>query len=410
MNHNKLEPFLKAVFQLATDRCGTGFEKVITELRETREKFLKSVWVDEAPTSGTDIQLIYREIDFDTIVNMSIDYLDKQEYAKFLKALGELGLRFGQLDKSREVFQKILREYSESISQQFLGSVHQKLGDASLYQSDLDTAREHYVSAQQIHRGNDDQLHYASALNSEGIIHAEKGDTQASLTCFKDAHNIAQSLQNNELIIQTSINLANLSHLLGNYQESLMHLYATQAIVDKKDVGTLAKVNHNLGIAHKALHHSEKSMKHFDDAITLAEGANDYYLRSLSFLEKSEVLTTSGKVKEGTALVTSAFQAFSEYGDRLGMADAYKVFGTISCRRESEKMALAFFKNSLSISTELDNLLGVGETHSALGNCYLEQGNKAMAIDSFQAAKKSFKDMKAPARVSEMNTMLDKIR
>ena len=282
-------------------------------------------------------------------------------------------------------------------------------GDTSLHQSDLDTALVHYIKAQEIHLANKDDRLYASALNSEGIIHAERGNTQTSLTCFKKAHNYAQSSQDKPLIIQTSMNLANLSHTLGNYQESLMHLVTTSTLIDPADHATLAKLNHNLGITHKALHNSQQSLKYFDKAITYAESSEDYYLRSLSFLEKSEVLTRDGNLMEGTALLTTAFQAFSEYGDRLGMADAYKVFGTISGQRNTETMAVAFFNNSLRISKDSDNLLGLGETYTAMGDFYGSHGNNKQALENYSSAKEYFKTMKAEARITEIDTVINNL-
>ncbi|NQV48866.1 MAG: tetratricopeptide repeat protein [Candidatus Marinimicrobia bacterium] len=409
MNHNKLKPFLKATLGLASERCGAEFETLIADHRKSREKFLKNLWVEEESTSDVDRELVFREIDFDTIVNMATDYLNADELIRFLKDLADLSMRYGQLDKSREVLKRIIKDYSTTISQQLLGDINQMLGNTSLHQSDLDTALIYYKKAQDIHSASNDDRHFASALNSEGIIHAEKGNTQASLSCFKQAHSYAQSSQDKPLLIQTSMSLANLSHTLGNYQESLMHLQLTSALIATDDPDLLAKLNHNLGITHKALHNSRLSLKYFDKAIEYAEACGDYYLRSLSFLEKSEVLTRDGDLKEGTALLTTAFQAFSEYGDRLGMADAYKVFGSISGQRNTEKLAISFFNNSLRISKDSDNLLGIGETYTAMGDFYQSLGDTKQALASYVSAKENFETMKAEARIAEINKIINKL-
>ncbi|NQV30448.1 MAG: tetratricopeptide repeat protein [Candidatus Marinimicrobia bacterium] len=408
MNHNKLKPFLKAVLTLATERCGAEFEVLITEHRKSREKFLENLWVDKDSSLTIDQDLVFREIDYDTIVNMSIEYLNEKEFILFLKELAELSMRYGQLDKGREVLKRIIKDYSVTITKQLLGNIYQMLGDTSLHQSDLETALVHYKKAQEIHLENGDDRLYAGALNSEGIVHAEQGNTQTSLTCFKQAHNFAQASQDKALIIQTSMNLANLSHTLGNYQESLMHLVTTSTLIEPANYAMLAKLNHNLGITHKALHNSQQSIKCFDKAITFAESAEDYYLRSLSFLEKSEVLTREGNLMEGTALLTTAFQAFSEYGDRLGMADAYKVFGTISGQRNTENMAIAFFNNSLRISKDSDNLLGIGETYTAMGDFYESHGDNKQALENYASARQYFETMKAEARISEIDKIIHK--
>lgn len=409
MNHNKLGPFLNAVFELATKHCGTEFEQKVTEQRITREKFLQSLWSEDKDMAGSDTELVFREIDFDTIVNFAIEYLDDKKFAKLLYALGDLALRYGQLDKARDVFKRILHNHSNSVTTAFIGSVHQMLGDVALYQSDLDEAHAYYKMARDIHLEDGDELRYAGALNAVGVIHAEQGNTQASQICFKDAHRIAQNLNNNDLVIQTSMNLANLSHTLGNYQESLMHLVSTKGLIPASDIEMLAKVNHNLGIAHKAMHHTEKSIKCFDEAITMAESSEDYYLRTLSFLEKSEVLSSIGEVKEGSALLTTAFQAFSEFGDRLGMADAYKIFGKISSQRDADTLATAFFQNSLNISERMNNKLGSAETYTAMGEHFEQNDDTNKAMESYLSAKKNFESMEAHTRVAEINSLLNKL-
>ena len=407
MNHNKLGPFLNAVFDLAKDRCGTEFEEKVTEQRISREKFLQGLWGETKPSTDRDAELVYREIDFDTIVNMSITYLDELEFARFLKDLANLALHYGQIDKAREVLKRILRDHTESVSPAFVGSVNQMLGDAALHQSELDTAAGYFKRAKDIFLENGDELRYAGALNAEGVIYAEKGQTQASYICFKDAHSIAESLDNKDLTIQTSMNLANLAHTLGNFQESLVHLHSTSLLIEIDDSEMLAKLNHNLGITYKALHHANKSLECFDQAILLAEQSHNHYLRMLSFLEKSEVLSETGDVQRGSAMLTTAFQAFSEFGDRLGMADAYKVFGIISGRRDSEKLALAFFNNSLRIANSLDNIQGAGETHMAMAKFFMGLENREEALASYRAARASFDKMEAPARVSEIDELLN---
>jgi len=410
MNHHKLKPFLDAVFKLARERCGSEFESVVTKQRLNREKFLSSIWSENMDGSPQDSELILREIDFDTIVNISSSYLHGSAYPTFLVELGELGLRYGQIDKARELFKRILVEYDGELTQQMLGNVNQFLGEGALYQSDLDAALEYFQKAKSIHENDNDHIHYASALNAEGTIHAEKGETQTAFICFKEAHAIAQRMDNRDMIMQTSMNLANLSHSLGNYQESMIHLHSTKLLIDKDDAEMLAKVNHNLGITHKALNHTELSLKCFDQAITYAETSQDFYLRTLSFLEKSEVLCRKGEVQEGAALLTTAFQAFSEYGDRLGMADSYKVFGTLSGQRDAKSLATSFFENSLRIAKSMGNNQGLGETYTALGDFYRDDHQPEKAIESYNAAIQSYESMQAEARVIEVRQVLEKIR
>ena len=88
------------------------------------------------------------------------------------------------------------------------------------------------------------------------------------------------------------MNLGNIFHLKGSYDDSLASLMNTMELLGEEGDHTLkARILHNMGITYKAKQDDEKALECFNQSIEVSVSEQDYYLKSLSYLEKSELLS-----------------------------------------------------------------------------------------------------------------------
>ncbi len=413
MNNSELQKFVKAVFDLATERCGPEFTDKLNVIRLEREMILNDAWKDtfSAEESANAAGILFREIDFDTIIVQAGKYLDDKDYVILLLDIATSARQFGRFGKIESTTKLIIDNYSHSASQSILSAVHQLRGDTLFYRSDFNGARSEYEKSLEIFKTLKDQIGVASMLNSLGVLKIESGQpiTEAEKD-INEAKNIARSHGNNLLLSQTLLNLANIYSIEGSWEKALTHYDELSKIIDpEKQKGTLARANYGIAIVYKFQKEYDKASEYLQKCITMSNEIHNSQLKALSYLEKAEVLYYRGEYATSTALATTAFQIFSEIGDRLSLADVYKVMGMINRDAERFELALSYFENSLKINQNFNYPLSLGETHYEIGQYFTQTGKKENALDNFHSALKSFKQINASWKIAEVEKAIDAI-
>jgi len=407
MGDKNLQSFLKAVYDTAVERCGQDFADYLKQLRSERERLLKKSW-KQAPPQGLESQSeIFREIDFDTIQLHSAKFLDEQQYLELLYEIAKVSIPFGQFRRAQQLL-LILKDHSALMhNDQFMVQVHQRLGDISFYLSDFKTSLAEYDLCMDAYKKLKNPQRLAGVMLNVSIVLVEQGEVDRAESLMLEARALATEFKLKKMLIKINMNLGNIYHMKGDYDDALSHLTQTIELLDGQSDSSLhARVLHNIGLAYKGKHDEGQALEYFNQSIDLSMEAEDHYMRSISYLEKSEILYREDDLSAGTALATSAFQAFSKFGDRLSMGETYKILGMISGKRKNYRTAQAFLENSLRICKDHNKPLNVGQTQLELAQLFLDQGDRKSAIDLLKEAKASFLNMGALPRASEVDNKL----
>ncbi|MFH1213764.1 MAG: tetratricopeptide repeat protein, partial [Candidatus Neomarinimicrobiota bacterium] len=110
-----------------------------------------------------------------------------------------------------------------------------------------------------------------------------------------------------------------------------------------------------------------------------------------------------------TAFVTSAFSIFSEIGDRLSVAEAYKIMGMINRKNREYEIALSFFENSRRINEDFGNFPNLGETMFETGLLQEETGDKVSALKSFKLASDYFEKIEADEKIKSVLKNIERL-
>ncbi|MCF7826773.1 MAG: tetratricopeptide repeat protein [Candidatus Marinimicrobia bacterium] len=403
MGDTNLQSFLSAVHKLAVERCGPEFADYLLRLRSERERLLKKSWKKTTPVDLVNKTEIFREIDFDTIQLHSSKFLEELQYLELLYEIVKIAIPFGQFHKAQQLL-LLLKDHAQLLKDDhFAVKVHQRLGDISFYLSDFSTSLTEYELCMDYYIKLKNPQRLAGIMLSISVVLVEKGEVERAEKLMQEAKALATEYQLNKMLIKINMNLGNIYHMKGSYDESLSHLTQTLELLGETDDHSLrARILHNIGLAHKAKHEDAKALELFNESIDLSITAENNYMKSLTYLEKSEILYREDDLSAGTALATSAFQAFSQFGDRLSMGETYKILGMISGKRKKYRTAQAFLENSLRICSDHNKPLNVGQTQVELAHLFIEQGDNEKAIDLLKEAKASFVELHALNRVTEV--------
>ncbi len=410
MGDKNLQSFLSAVHKLAVERCGQDFADYLIQLRAERERLLKKSWKKTTPKTLVSKGEVFREIDFDTIQLHSSKFLDERQYLELLYEIAKIAIPYGQFHKAQQLL-LTLKDHSDLASDDhFAVQVHQRLGDISFYLSDFNTSLTEYELCMDYYKKLKNPQRLAGIMLSASVVLVEKGEVERAEILMQEAKALATEYQLKKMLIKINMNLGNIYHMRGSYDDSLNHLKQTLELLDENNDSTLrARILHNIGLAYKAKHEDEKALDLFNESIDLSTTAENTYMKSLTYLEKSELLYRQDDLSAGTALATSAFQAFSQFGDRLSIGETYKILGMISGKRKKYRTAQAFLENSLRICRDHNKPLNVGQTQVELAHLFLDQGDTEKAINLLKEAKASFVDLHALDRVTEVEGELSTI-
>lgn len=407
MGDTNLQSFLKAVYRLAIDRCGQDFAVYLNKLRSERERLLTKSWKKTPPEETGKETEVFREIDFDTIQLHSSKFLEERQYLELLYEIAKLAIPYGQFHKAQQLL-LTLKDHSALIEDDhFSVQIHQRLGDISFYLSDFNTSLSEYELCMDYYKKLKIPQKLTGVMISTSVVLVEMGKVEGAEDLMQEAKALATEFKLDKKLIKINMNLGNIYHMKGSYDESLSHLTQTLELLDNSaDRSIEARILHNIGLAYKAKHDDAKALEFFNRSIDLSAEVENYYMKSVSYLEKSEILYRQDDLSAGTALATSAFQSFSKFGDRISMGETYKILGMISGKRKNYQTAQAFLENSLRISKDHRKPLNIGQTLVELANLFAEQGDTEKAIELLEDAKSSFGNMAATNRVSEVEGAL----
>ena len=411
MADNSLQMFLNQVFTLTSERCGPIFTAKINLLHKKRERILKDSWKVVSPENldDQDKQIIFREIDFDTMVFHAIHFIDQEEYPTYLYEVCELAIGFGQFEKAQRLLSLIQDQYSKHADKNLFPKVHQRFGDIAFYQSDYKTSLEEYERALQLYADLNNVEGLVAIKNSMAVVKMEKGEVQVAEQLFNEALTLARREGFNDLQLKISMNLGNVLHIQGSYAKALSNFNDALALVSEEDPVARARITHNIGIVFKSQGANNRALAEFEKSIELSIEANNRYQKGLSYLEKAEVLYRNGDLLSSTALATSAFQIFSTLQDRLSIADVYKIFGLISKKRKENEVAISYLEHSKRINQDYHNPLNLGETLYELAQLYTDEENVNDALKNYNLALDEFELVNAQQKIKDVRQAIKEI-
>ncbi|MCK9244310.1 MAG: tetratricopeptide repeat protein, partial [Candidatus Marinimicrobia bacterium] len=136
----------------------------------------------------------------------------------------------------------------------------------------------------------------------------------------------------------------------------------------------------------------------------------DKYQKGLAYLLEAELFYSEGNLTSATAFATSAFVIFTEIGDRLSVAEAYKIMGMINRKNGEHEVALSFLENSRRINDEMNNFHNLAETLIEIGELHEETGDEVNALKAYKLAVDSFEKIEADEKINTVLKHIERLK
>ncbi len=405
-----LQVFLEEVSTLANKYCGRTFANKMRSLRTERERLLKNNWRKLPPEAliSAEKQEIFRVIDFDTIVLNAVGYLTEEEYVEFLFEVAEISIGFSEMEKAQRLLHMVVTKLKKFATELLLAKSHQRLGDISFYRNNWVTTLRHYKKGLDLFSKLGDKYGIAYIKISMGSTMVRQGEIINGEKLLLEAKTIAKRSNFTSLLIKVNVNLGNVYSMQGIWDKAMNCYKESLSLIGRKRNDAIrAYLYLNIAIIFKARGEYDKALEQFQKSIKFSISAEDPYKKGLSYLGEAELYCKTGDLAASTALATTAFRIFSELGDRLSVAEVYKVFGIINRENRRYDTALSYLKNSKRINEEYDNPLNLGETMVEIAKLYgVKGGETDKARESAESAIACFKKINADVKVTEAKEML----
>ncbi|OIO58797.1 MAG: hypothetical protein AUJ47_11110 [Candidatus Marinimicrobia bacterium CG1_02_48_14] len=409
MSNTSLHKFLEAVSDMASERCGQVFTDQMTNLLAERDRLFKNSWrdIDATTLSDDERKKLLREVDFDTMTSHAGQFLDSASYPNFLFQVAQTALKFGELEKASRLFIAIVTKHARFCEDFLLARIHINLSKIAYQQNNFDLAQQELKTSLRLFEKIKDTKGIISVQNRLATILIDQGKLEEGKKYLLEALEAAQNAKLNTTLASIHVNLGNVANILGKWNDAIDHFKNALQILGKDTNDSLrASLNLNLANVHMQQGNFPKAEAQIKESNLYSDRSNLRHQRGLSYLVQSEIACRKRDYSAANALVVTAFHIFSEMGDRLRVADVYRVLGMISRDSGHPEQAESYFENSRRINTDLSNPLNLGETLFELGQLYKTAGENAKATDVFREAITNFKRMNAVSRMLETEIAL----
>ena len=415
MISSKFQKYIQQISTLADRYCGADYSRKINAFRAERERILSNVWQkklvpEEIGEPGKD--RVFRDIDFDTIVHFAKKYAEDPQYLRFLYEVSEISIRFGELERGDRLLRYLVSSRKVGKDTAFLAKVQQNLGNVAFYRNEYGSAVKYYQKSLGLYSDLGDLKGIACLKNAIGATHVEQGKLGDGEKLFKEARDIATMENYGEYLSKTNMNLGNIYHMNGKFDDSIQCYQKALEVVQENggQADAIAPIYNNIALAYKSKGEYGKALEYLDKSLSLSKETNDLYTKAFSYLFQSEIYCYQKDHSRSMALVTSAFSIFSEIGDRLSMAEAYKILGMVNRDSKRYDIAESYFENSIRINERYNNLLNLAEAQIELSRLYQVTGDKSKTKKYLQQPLKIYQKMEAHNRAESVAKDLEKLQ
>lgn len=402
--------FLKEVLHLCSTYCGDKYTEEINTIRQERERILNNYWREEPFPASSQKDEIYRDIDFDTALHYTHKYLDDRHFAKLAYSLADLAVTYGEFNQGLALLQAITCTYHQATDPETLALAHYKIGNINFLRNEHAEAESQFLKCLAIMEQEHNPKIVAMLNNARGILKVNANYIDDGIKFFEEAIKAATKIGADEICGNAHMNLGNTYHLRGEWDGAMRHYQEALQIFEKAHQhDQLAFINLNLTIAYKCLNDLNKAEECLRKAMELSRETNNKYQKGLGYLLEAELHLLHNETAAAIGFVTSAFAIFTEIGDRLSVAESYKILGIINRINKEYLVAQSFFENSRRINEEIRNLSNLAEVLIEIGKLYEVTDEKARAVTVYREAIDCLQKIGAQARISRVTALMENL-
>ncbi|MDD5230947.1 MAG: tetratricopeptide repeat protein [Candidatus Marinimicrobia bacterium] len=409
---NKL--FIDDIVNLGLKHCGQEYIEKIAILRSERERILHNIWRDDVIPEKFEPcrkETFYRDIDYDTAIHYARKCLDDYKYLKYLNEVADLAINYGELNRAENLINRIIHRYLKVADNELLAAAYHKLGDITLIRNDYITSETDFKKSLQYYTSIKNPKAMAVFTNASGIIKIQLNKIDQGITLFKKAIKLCQTAGDNITLEKVYSNLGNAYAVRGKWNQALQNYTLALNVKNiQNQKTTLTDIYSNLALTYKHKNDLSRAWENLKKSLELIEETKNKYQKGLAYLLEAELFYSEENLTSATAFATSAFVIFTEIGDRLSVAEAYKIMGMINRKNGEHEVALSFLENSRRINDEMNNFHNLAETLIEIGELHEETGDEVNALKAYKLAVDSFEKIEADEKINTVLKHIERLK
>jgi putative nucleotidyltransferase with HDIG domain len=315
------------------------------------------------------------------------------EYAAALECFAEaarIGREQGQLGPSAVALRRAGHVYSK------MGEWSQALAH---YQQSIETAKE-----------VGDMVAMANAMCAMGTMHLERGEWEQVKSCYEKALEIATERKDPQLRSQVLNNLGAMNNILGEWREAIWCYEKSIPLLRSiHNMRGLAETYNNLGMTYRDKDDLRVANRYFRMSLELAKQEGDIRLAATINLNRVEASLRLGELEDARERCEEAFEILNRINDKLGIAEAVKLYGVIYRKMKKYSLAMHHLQESVRINTECENPLGAAEALRELGLLHLSKGDSREALSTLGKSFRIFKELKAKKYLEDVDRRMQEL-
>ncbi len=309
---------------------------------------------------------------------------DKSKCSDIHSRMADLLYNEGNLDASREYYEKSIKYAEESGNMKVLANAFMGISEILRIRSEYKECIEYADKLKLIAEKNNDYEHIIHALLIKGAINITMGKQKDAKKDLFEAENISKKYKDKNLYESVYRNLGNYCWYLGKYDKAIEYFNKAIYIAKKKhSIEHLCGSYANIGGVYWYKGDIKKAKKYYEKALNIAKKAGIKRIVSLITGNMASIYITKAEYKKAINMLNFKMKVTGEMGDRRGKALAKLNLGSIYFRKEDYKRAEELYNEVLVVFRLLDTKYGMGVTLGNLGEVYLINGKVDKAMECF---------------------------
>lgn len=286
--------------------------------------------------------------------------------------------------------------------------VLRRTGNVYYYRGDLDLAAQLYQSSCAVAEARGNAKDVASALNGQAATYQMLGQLDFAEACYLRALAVAEEIGHTRLAANIEQNLATIACMQGDCARALQRYQAVmQRYEASGDTQGLAGVLNNIGMVHSDLREWDEAEAAFERALICAQQRNDTEVVGTIQLNRADMFVQQDRFDDARLCCDQAFELFGRLGSRLGLGEAYRVYGTIFRAAGKLQLADAHLEAVADLAEAADYLLLQAEALMEHALVFLDLGRNVDALRALNRAHFLFTELRARRELLDIEKRLD---
>jgi len=248
------------------------------------------------------------------------------------------------------------------------------------------------------------------AYNGIAQAHFIKAEYPDSYINFLKSLEIAEEIDDLEMVIKMNANLGTMFSLLQDYEEALKFYEIAQTKFSEQTT-TISKVSVlvNLGYLYCKIKEPERALDYLDKSIVLLQNVDASKILAFAYLTTAEVYNQTEHYEKALEILDKARAIYETVNDKKGEADMYYYSGIAHLNLHEIEKAEGEFLESMAMYRSFSLKTGLEKSYRALYKINKEKGLTAEALSHLELAQKysdSVDKEKKKRNISMLNAKL----